>query len=329
MAYSKPHLTYPQQLDRLESRGLICRDREAGLALLRSVGYYRLSAYTYPFRVLLPSSEQCVSSPVNYRAPELRAGVTLDHVEALWRFDRRLRARLLDGLEIVEVGLRTQVAHVLGERSPFGHLSLETLDRDAGSRIRPSSSGDAVAAFDAWLSRYRKLQHEARNEDYVRHHLIKYGEPLPIWVAIEFLDFGAVSRLYELLDRRDQNRVAGELGVAGGRLLVGWLKALNYLRNTAAHHARVWNRTPTLKISKFNPAQVQQPLRHAAALEPLDKIYRHVVVTAYLVKQIDPKSRWHVHLREDIGRFPAVPYLSPEADMGFPGGWADLEIWRH
>lgn len=328
MAYLKPHLTYAQQLALLESRGLRCDDHDAGLALLRSVGYYRLSAYVYPFREMLPPTEQCVGSPVSYRAAQIREGVTLDHVQALWRFDRQLRARLLDGLEVVEVGLRTQVAYVLGARDPFGHLSLDALDREAGERPRTASDGQETTGFQAWIQRYKHLQHEARNEDYVRHHVTKYGERLPIWVAVEFLDFGAVTRLYELLDRRDQNQVARELGVRGGPLLAKWLKALNYLRNISAHHARVWNRTPTLKIGAFNPKQVGPSLAHAASAPPADRIYRHIAATGYLVKHVDPVSRWPVNLRDVVRKFPDVPDLSPEVDMGFPADWAELDLWR-
>jgi len=326
--YAKPHLTYAEQLSLLESRGLACADRDAGLALLRGAGYYRLSAYVYPFRELLPAAEMCVASPVHYRADRVVQGTTLEHVEALWRFDRRLRLRLLDGLELVEVGLRTQVAHTLGARDAFGHLSLAALDASACAESRPIAGGGRTTAFEAWVARYEKLEHDARNEDYVRHHLVKYGKPLPIWVAIEFLDFGAVTRLYELLERNDQNRVAAQLGVKGGRALVPWLKALNYLRNTAAHHGRLWNRTTTLKIGKFSPAQVGDTLRHAAVLEPPDKIYRALAVTAYLVQHVDPKSRWNVHVRDDLSKFPDVPRLSCERDMGFPAGWKSLDLWK-
>lgn len=45
--YDKPHLTFDQQLDLLTSRGLTVNDRNAALAALRAVGYYRLSAYLY------------------------------------------------------------------------------------------------------------------------------------------------------------------------------------------------------------------------------------------------------------------------------------------
>lgn len=325
--YSKQHLTYEEQLDLLESRGLTVPDRTRGVDLLTSVGYYRLSAYVYPFREMLPEDQRCVDSPVQFRAAHVRPGVTLKHVEDLYRFDEQLRSRILAGLAVFEIGLRTQIAHVLGARDKFGHLHASALDAGACVATHTTSTGGQVTDFDDWVERYRKLQRDARNEDYMRHHLVKYGEPLPIWVAVEFLDFGAATRLYGLLDRSDQNTIAANLGIKGGRLLGGWLKSLNYLRNMGAHHNRLWNRTLTLKIGKFSTQQVERSLHHAAALEPLDKVYRALAASAYVIKRIEPEARWHVHLRDLVRKFPQVPHLSATGDMGFPEGWEQLDLW--
>ena len=324
MAYAKPHLSYDQQLEVLMRRGLVCENRSAALNLLRSVGYYRLSAYVYPFRQLLPEHEQGVSSPVHYRISDLEPGTTFSHVEAMWRFDRRLRLRILDGLELVEIGLRTQVAHVLGRRNPFGHLDPGSLDADASTVVRP---GDDHDQFRAWTKRYEELERKAAREDFVRHHVVKYGRPLPIWVAVEFLDFGAIVRLFGLLDRSDQNEISRELGITSGRLLGAWLTGLNYVRNIAAHHSRVWNRTLTYRLRTFNPAQAEESLAHISASTVRDKVYLPLAVTGYLIKHIDPASRWRINLRDDMKKFPNVPGLSPVQDMGFPEGWNELPLW--
>jgi abortive infection bacteriophage resistance protein len=43
--YSKPHLTHQQQLALMVDRGLACPDEAGATDLLKTVGYYRLSAY--------------------------------------------------------------------------------------------------------------------------------------------------------------------------------------------------------------------------------------------------------------------------------------------
>ena len=50
MPYSKPWLSYNDQLTLLESRGLLITDRPAALEYLERIGYYRLSGYWYAFR---------------------------------------------------------------------------------------------------------------------------------------------------------------------------------------------------------------------------------------------------------------------------------------
>ncbi|EJI85482.1 Abi family protein [Alishewanella aestuarii B11] len=50
MPYSKPWLSYNEQLALLESRGLLITDRAAALEYLERIGYYRLSGYWYAFR---------------------------------------------------------------------------------------------------------------------------------------------------------------------------------------------------------------------------------------------------------------------------------------
>jgi abortive infection bacteriophage resistance protein len=324
--YTKPHLTHQQQLAQLVGRGLACPDQRAAIDLLKTVGYYRLSAYIYPFRELLP--DRTDHSPRPYRSDRIRDGVTFEHIEALWRFDRRLRLVCLDAIETIEIGLRSRLAYVLGLRDPLGQVHRQSLDADACSRpARRAGLQTNQDAFEQWLAKYDGLANEARNEDYVVHHRQKYDGDIPIWIAVEFFDFGALSRLFALLDKHDQNTIAEETGVHGGPLLAAWLRDVNYIRNLCAHHSRFWNRQPTYKPGKFRPAQIGSSLVHAARLEPRNKIYVHLAILAYLVRSLDPRQNWPLTLRTLVKKFPDIPGVSPETDMGFPQSWSDLPLW--
>lgn len=74
---------------------------------------------------------------------------------------------------------------------------------------------------------------------------MKYGNPLPIWVVVEFLDFGAAVRLLGLMKKTDQNEIASSFGIRGGKLLHAMVRNLSNVRNMAAHHRRLWNRSLT------------------------------------------------------------------------------------
>ena len=119
--YTKPWLSIGDQLDKLESRGVDVSDRQAGALLLSAVGYYRVTGYLYPLR----ESEPYVDANGRKRAQihnNYRAGTTLEYAEALINFDRQLRMLILDGIERIEISLRTQLGHVLGRQSGFAHL---------------------------------------------------------------------------------------------------------------------------------------------------------------------------------------------------------------
>ncbi len=48
--YQKPFLRFAEQLQLLKARGLRVSDETTAMDYLRRIGYYRLSAYWYPFR---------------------------------------------------------------------------------------------------------------------------------------------------------------------------------------------------------------------------------------------------------------------------------------
>jgi len=328
--YNKPHLSYEEQLAKLRSRGLVCADPSRAIDLLAGVGYYHLSAYTYPLRTLLPEGQGGVETPWKFREDSFVTGAEFSQVEALWQFDRRLRLLILAAVDTVEVGIRTRVAHVLGRRDPFGHVHESALNPTAArlpAREGPRRALGIETQFDEWKNRYDNLLSDAaRSEDYLKHHLVKYGQPVPVWIAVEFLDFGATGRLFGLMLGSDQNEVARSFGVSRP-VFESWIKPLNYLRNLSAHHGRVWNRALTYSLKRFSEAQLPGELKHMAVAR-MDRVYAPLAVLAYLTRQVDPRSDWSQSLREQVCTFPALASGATVADMGFPTDWEGLGLWR-
>ena len=57
MQYNKQYTAPSELLRIMEGRGLDCSDVSDAEALLKSIGYYRLSGYLYPF-LKIPKEEQ-------------------------------------------------------------------------------------------------------------------------------------------------------------------------------------------------------------------------------------------------------------------------------
>lgn len=231
----KAYRTYEGQVDLLVSRGMAVGDREQAVDTLRRINYYRLSGYWYPFRHQVGDQ----------RGDSFYPGTHLDDVVALHDFDARLRAATFSVLAPIELALRAHLGHELGRVDPCAHLDPMML----GPAAR---GGDGYAT---WLESYEREIARSR-EDFVAHHEAKYGGRLPVWAAVEVLDWGGLTRLYGFAPRAAQDAVADACGLRAPQLR-SWMKALNIVRNICAHHGRLFNRvhalTPKLPSPGIHP----------------------------------------------------------------------------
>ena len=311
----KPFTTIEEQIDVLTARGLVL-DKTAATQWLRSVGYYRLSGYWYPYRE--------ISYP--QRLDRFVSGASLSDVVSLYEFDRKLRTFIHDGMERVEVALRSHVSYQLGSHGPLAY-------RDPAV-FRPT--------FDHrnWLATANsRMERARRHSDPIRHYKANYNGQLPIWVLAEVLDFADVSKLYEGLFAKDQWAIAERLGVsivdsslsANQRKkvrkehpLARWLEQFTVLRNTCAHHSRVWNRS-------FTPAgtaglRTIQQLRSLPSGQS-ERLYGALTVMGYLLQETSPGTTWTSKVRSLIdGCFTQLPGRFV-AEMGFPHDWHEETLW--
>lgn len=84
----------------LKSRGLVISDEDKAVRYLESIGYYRLSAYMYPFLKAPKETHQ------------YKEGTTFQQVLNLYRFDKKLRMLLLNEIEKVEIAIRRAIMNI-------------------------------------------------------------------------------------------------------------------------------------------------------------------------------------------------------------------------
>lgn len=99
--YSKPPLSYAEQLNLLKNRGLSLEDDAMALHLLEHIGYYRLSGYWYSLLGFPKASHQ------------FKAHASFNTAFKLYCFDRELRQLVLGEIEKIEVAVKAQMIHVL------------------------------------------------------------------------------------------------------------------------------------------------------------------------------------------------------------------------
>ena len=200
MSYPKLWKSYAQQLDQLIDRGMAVTDRARALDYLKRIGYYRLSGYWFAFR---ERSEPLCLLDEHGRKPKkvreerialdaFRVGTTFQNAVDLYVFDKQLRLLVVDALERIEVALRVDVSHTLGQLDRFAYLKPELFHDEFSVKLDKDSG---VTRHHEWLSKHAQLIGRSR-EEFVRHNRTKYGLPLAIWVACEVWDFGTLSTLF-------------------------------------------------------------------------------------------------------------------------------------
>jgi abortive infection bacteriophage resistance protein len=326
--YTRPHRTFQYQLDQLKARGLAVANEPAALAYLRQLGYYRLSAYWYPLR----AREFVVEERNQVQATVLetfREGATFEHAVALYHFDKRLRSLLMEAIEHIEVAVRVDIAYHLGKEGTFAQTDATLLDANFTRRGEKTRS-----AHDRWLARHDELSARSK-EDFVAHYKNKYGEPLPIWVSIELWDFGLLSTFYSGMRYVDQEGLAIRMGVKRPAVMKSWLRTLNYLRNIAAHHSRLWNRNiiDQPRLPRSGEITAFDNLLGSQAGDQLvldvSRPYPAFCIVAYLLSQVCPSSDWPKRLADHLREFPTTKTpLMDVSRMGCHPGWQNHPFWK-
>jgi len=314
--YSKPFLSVAKQVALLKQRGLQIDDENFAEECLSRNGYYRLSAYWYPFRT------QGVAG--GKRTDVFLPGSRFEDAQQLYVFDKDLKLLLMDAIERVEIAARVGIALRLGPKATFPHQNPHLFEPWF---VNPAQGGQS--RHQQWLQKLNG-QILKSNEEFVAHHHRTYGvgSPLPIWIEIELWDFGLLSHLFSGMRLKDTRAIALRLGVPDPRLLRSWLRSLNYVRNVIAHHGRLWN-SKIVERPGFPSRAGVIPAFDALLPYPNSNstVYGSCCILAYLSRVINPQSQWHKKLVASIKTFPVMPHTSV-SDMGFPPNWESHDFWN-
>ena len=296
--YGKPSLSVEDQLKLLESRGMRIADPTFAAHALSTVSYYRLSAYSYPFR----------SRPDDGR---FRDGTTFEGVWRYYRFDRRLKNVVLDGIERVEIATRAKIVNrFTGQYGPFGY-------RETANFAAPIDN----VRFSKTLTLIDE-ETVRSNEEFVAHFRKAYdtSDGMPLWMAAELMTFGNMLTFFRMLKMKDKKAIAHEFGTNADTFET-WLKSLNFVRNVCAHHGRLWNRhlaiAPGIPIKDGKWHEKRYPVVPS-------RIYSVLCILKQLIDVIAPQSGWKDRLFALLAEFPDIHRLS----MAMPSGFEHSALWK-
>jgi abortive infection bacteriophage resistance protein len=312
--YQKPWFTCQEQIAKLRARGLETEDEKRLEELLLHIGYYRFTGYCLAFQVTVEGKRR------------FHPGCTESAVQQAYDFDTVLRDLLTEALEIIEVDVRSTVAHRFGaEHGPFGHRIKENFHARTDADPAPPPKEYKEFVYEDWI---KTLHNEAKRskETFVVHFRQNYTEfpDLPIWVAVETMSFTTVSKMYQGMKKEDQKPIAQRYRIQPADFET-ILHHLAYVRNLCAHHSRLWD-----KLWSIKPVLPRGKWWSAPLLPSNERLFSTVLLLFELLKHCSamrPFTReWRVRMMSHL----AKPPCSPEAlwRMGLTSDWEEHPVWH-
>ncbi len=304
--YTKPALTFDDQLQQLKDRGLTIENDPKALHLLENISYYRLSGYWYPF-LSNPKSDHLFKPHSSFNS-----------AFNLYCFDRELRKLVSSELEKIEVAIRDKMIYILSHTyGPFWY-------HDSSLFINQDKFIYTGAKITEEYNRSR--------EDFILSFKKTYSNPLPpSWMIFEIASFGTLSNIYEnLKPTRSKRDIAQYFGL-DDRTFTSWMHGIVYIRNVCAHHSRLWNKklsiAPVLPVTPVNQwLNVTTNTNTVTGAISLinNRTYYILSMILYLLHSVNSNNKFKDKFYHLLSKYPNVD----PAAMGFTRAWRNEPLWH-
>lgn len=225
---AKPFKTLEEQIDLLRKRGLIITDEIKVKNLLLSNNYYNIiNGYSKFF----PTEKDSYTN-----------GTSFDEVMRLYTFDTELKRAFFKALLETEAHLKAIFAYRFAEE--YHHIRYSYLDIACYDPNRVLDAVQTIHKLSGIINRQKNFPDSS-----IHHYVRAYGN-VPIWVLVNYIDFGDLRYMIINSKKSIQNKVAHDmLDFAKQNIdnfnrfppenMIDLLANLNELRNICAHNNRM------------------------------------------------------------------------------------------
>lgn len=218
---TKPFLTYDEQIEKLMmEKHLQISDIEYAKVVLKSIGYFSLiGGYKTPF--------------INPMTRIYQNDTSFEDILSLYQFDLSLREIVFRYLCQIECKIRQLVSYSFCKK--HGEQQSAYLNPNNYNNNRKNASD---IAYLIQLLTY----HATRNKEhkYLVHQRNVYHN-VPLWVLVNALTYGQISKFYALLPFQIQSDISKEFPGVNEKDLERYLKILTLFRNVCAHNERLYS----------------------------------------------------------------------------------------
>ncbi|WP_434799726.1 Abi family protein [Terrisporobacter vanillatitrophus] len=133
-----------------------------------------------------------------------------------------------------------------------------------------------------------------------------------MWVAVEIMSFGTLSKLYSNMLPQDTTYIKKELCNINPKLVNSWLHSLTHLRNVCAHYGRIYNTYfPTIKIKNTDKNNVIND----------KQIFAYILAIKHLIADKAVWNDFFIKLQALFYKYNTCINLE---FLGFPENWVSI-----
>lgn len=230
MINDKNFKTIENQIDILKNRGLsIKNDSEANLYLLTNNYYNIINGYSKYF--MKQGTDEYIES------------ASFDEIRSLYLFDKEIKKSFFDAILNAEHHLKAIFAYRFAQEyqgKRYAYLDINSYDAN-----KTLDAGYIISSISRIINKNKDYKNNA-----IYHYVKKYND-VPIWVLVDFIDFGLLKNLIECIPSKLKNKIAKDMtnfikdnnyefnGVFGINTMLSFIKNIHETRNICAHNNRL------------------------------------------------------------------------------------------
>lgn len=316
----KPFATYRTQLSILRSRGMIVPTNGSPMRVLEKENYYNV---INGYKDLFLDSKKTATTEEKYKI-----GTHFSEVYALYKFDCEIKNIFLKRLLRIENHIKTAIAYNFSNiysRKVKNCLLIENFDLTPGQK--ETSEGRYSNVMKLLTSIQGEVSRQIKSNDSIRHYMLEYGY-VPLWVLMNVLSFGTVSKFYRYMKQPDKQQISKIYNVSDSELGT-ILKVLSLVRNLCAHDERLFNfRSRDYIKTNWVHRQLGGPTNSSGPIYGRNDLYAILICIRLLTSKTEIKKMSSEITKEikTLEKELKVIDINEVLDkMGFPSNWDKIK----
>lgn len=309
----KPFLTYVQQIDKLKNeKNLIIEDESYATEMLMQIGYFKLiGGYKHLFK--------------NKTTKKFKDNTRFEDIVQLYFFDEALRELNLKYILKAEQQLKSLISYYFCDK--YGDSQSAYLTKANYNYTTAQNKHDID-----WLVKMLNDKYIIHTTDYpyINHAKSKHGK-LPLWVLINALTFGNISKMYLLFTQSLRTSISKNYSFLNEKQLGQITTVLTKFRNACAHGERLFTYKTVDSITDLLiHKKLVIPQKGTQYIYGKNDLFSVVISLRYLLP-----SKYFTTYKQELNRL-INNYLEHSSissadifkEMGFPVNWSDITKYK-